>query len=470
MGHSSLLIRFAASILLLTGFTQSLFAQDEQLSQQAYDILKANCFGCHGGTKTAGLDLRTYDSLRAGGQRGAVVLAHSPENSRLFQLVSHERQPTMPPGKKLSPEDIEVLRQWIASGASFVSIEEANGPAKTETVEIKERAITPEERQFWAFQPPRRSPVPRVGEPGWNKNPIDAFLLDAMKRKGVKPSPRVDRRTLIRRAYLDLLGLPPTPEEVTAFLNDKSPNAWEKVVDRLLASPQYGERWARHWLDLVRYADSGGFEFDTDRPDGWRYRDYVVKSFNEDKPYDRFVREQIAGDEYFPRTDEAMIATGFLRLGPEGGGGGEQGRQDTLDDIIGTTTLTFLGMTVSCARCHFHKFDPIPQQDYYRIQAVFFPTRPASHPLVSADVVAAHREAIDRIESVLKPLRQARTSLEAPYLKRIVDAEIAKLPEYMQIAWKTLPEKRTEGQRLNAAQIEKTLQDDTLRNRVTEKD
>jgi hypothetical protein len=155
---------------------------------------------------------------------------------------------------------------------------------------------------------------------------------------------------LIRRAYLDVTGLPPVPEEVAAFVNDKAPDAYEKLVDRLLASPHYGERWARHWLDLVRYADSGGFEFDVDRPDGWRYRDYVVKAFNDDKPYDQFIREQLAGDEHAPESDEAIIATGFLRLGPEGGGGGERGRQDALDDIITTTSLTFMGMTVGCAR------------------------------------------------------------------------------------------------------------------------
>ncbi|MCI0661679.1 MAG: DUF1549 and DUF1553 domain-containing protein [Acidobacteria bacterium] len=289
-----------------------------------------------------------------------------------------------------------------------------------------------------------------------------------MKAKGLKPSPPANRRTLIRRAYLDLTGLPPAPEQVEAFIKDNSPDAWERLVDRLLASPHYGERWARHWLDLVRFADSGGFEFGVDRPDAWRYRDYVVNSFNADKPYDQFVREQLAGDEYSPDSQEAMIATGFLRLGPEGGGGGERGRQDSLYDLIATISLTFMGMTVSCARCHDHKFDPIPQKDYYRIQAVFFSTRPVSYPLVSAEVVASHRAETQRIEALQKPLRKAKNDLEAPYLKILVEEAVNRLPEYMQVAWRTPEEKRTPGQKLNVGQIRKTLQDDPLSARITE--
>jgi hypothetical protein len=218
----------------------------------------------------------------------------------------------------------------------------------------------------------------------------------------------------------------------------------------------------------VRYADSGGFEFDTDRPDGWRYRDYVVQAFNKDKPYDQFIREQIAGDEYTPVSDEAMIATGFLRLGPESADGGERGRQDALDDIVATTALTFMGMTVQCARCHDHKFDPILQKDYYQMQAVFFSTRPASHPLVTADVVAAHKAETDRLDALLKPLRKAKSDLEAPYLKQIVDATIAQLPEYLQAAWRTPEKERTPGQQLNVKQIQKTLENDSLRNKIAE--
>ena len=458
------------------------------LSRRAFAILRQNCFGCHGAGKMSGLDLRTAESVLAGGDNGKVIEPFDASASRLYQFVTHREKPTMPPGKKLSDADLETLRRWIEAGATFdgfgrASVEvaaksveataksvEAAAKKDDESAKLIERPITPEERGFWAFQLPRRVAAPRVTLQGWGVNPIDAFLLAKMKAKGIKPSPRADLRTLIRRAYLDLTGLPPSPEEVEAFVKDAAPGAWERLVDRLLASPHYGERWARHWLDLARFADSGGFEFDVDRPDAWRYRDYVVKAFNDDKPYDQFIREQLAGDEYTPDSQDAMIATGFLRLGPEGGGGGERGRQDALDDLITTTSLTFLGMTVGCARCHDHKFDPIPQKDFYRIQAIFAPTRPVSYPLASADVIAANRAETQRIDGLQRPLRKAKDELEAPYLKVLVEEAVSRLPEYMQIAWRTPAEQRTPGQRLNVGQIKKTLEDDTLSQKLTEKD
>jgi mono/diheme cytochrome c family protein len=442
----------------------------QELSRQAYAILRQNCFGCHGAGKMSGLDLRTAESALAGGDNGKVIEPFDAGASRLYQFITHQAKPTMPPGKKISDAAIETLRRWIEAGASFDGFEKEVARKDDESAKIVERPITPEERGFWAFQPPRRLPEPRVSHPGRGANPIDAFLLAKMKAKGLKPSPRADRRTLIRRAYLDLTGLPPAPEEVEAFVKDSSPGAWERLIDRLLASPHYGERWARHWLDLVRYADSGGFEFDVDRPDAWRYRDYVVKAFNDDKPYDQFIREQLAGDEYAPDSQEAMIATGFLRLGPEGGGGGERGRQDALDDLITTTSLTFMGLTVGCARCHDHKFDPIPQKDFYRFQAIFAPTRPISYPLVGADLVAAHRAETQRIESLQRPLKKAKEELEAPHLKALVEEAVSRLPEYMQTAWRTPPEKRTPGQRLNVQQIKKTLEDDSLSQKLAEKE
>jgi mono/diheme cytochrome c family protein len=455
--------------------------EKQELSRQAYAVVKKNCLSCHGAAQSSGLDLRTREKALAGGENGPVIEPSNAKESKLIQLVAHELKPTMPPGKKLSDAEIETLRRWIDAGAPFEGFEPAvakagnRGEEKTgaENAGVEERLITPEERRYWAFQAPKQTAPPRISGPGlskWNQNPIDAFLLASMKAKGLKPSPRANRRTLIRRAYLDLTGLPPTPEEVIAFEKDKAPDAWERLIDKLLDSPHYGERWARHWLDLARFADSGGFEFDVDRPDAWRYRDYVVRSFNEDKPYDRFIKEQLAGDEVDPDSQDAMIATGFLRLGPEGGGGGERGRQDSLDDVITTSTLTFMGMTVGCARCHDHKFDPIPQKDYYRIQAVFAPTRPVNYPLVGPDVVAAHKAETQRIENQQKPLKKAKEELEAPYLKALVEAAVSRLPEYLQIAWRTPEDKRTPGQRLNVQQIKKTLEDDTLSKKLTEKD
>ncbi|HZN36068.1 MAG TPA: DUF1549 and DUF1553 domain-containing protein, partial [Pirellulaceae bacterium] len=320
-----------------------------------------------------------------------------------------------------------------------------------------------------------RAEMPAASAAGWEQNAIDAFLLAAMKAKEVTPAPPAGRRVLIRRAYLDVLGLPPSPDQVEAFLHDLAPDAWERLVDQLLASPHYGERWARHWLDLVRYADSGGFEFDVDRPEAWRYRDYVVRAFNGDKPYDRFVREQVAGDEIAqpaagnpaPQSDEALIATGFLRLGPESGGG-PRGQQESLDDLIATTCLTFLGLTANCARCHDHKFDPIPQVDYYRLQAVFAPLRSISHPLVGPEAREANRAESARLEAALRPLRREKSRLEAPYLERLIADAIRQMPEYLQTAWNTPADQRTEGQRLNVAQIKRTLESDTLRNKFPE--
>ena len=269
---------------------------------------------------------------------------------------------------KLADEDIATIRQWIEDGASLEAVDDAV-PEEQRTSEaravLENRAIRPQERQYWAFQKPRRPPLPVIApmpaltpagaHPSPSPNPIDAFLLASMSAKGLTPAPRADRRTLIRRAYLDVLGLPPSPDEVDAFVNDRSPDAWPKLVDRLLASPHYGERWARHWLDLVRYADSGGFEFDVDRREAWRYRDYVVERVQQRQA----VRRSSSGSRS-PATStsptgdcsdrRAMIATGFLRLGPEGGGGGERGRQDALEDVIATTTADVHGPDRRAAR------------------------------------------------------------------------------------------------------------------------
>jgi mono/diheme cytochrome c family protein len=470
--RATIVISLAAAIPLAQPRPAS--AQDEEeRARQVYQLFKTNCFECHGETAKGGLDLRTHATLLKGSENGRVVVPHEPDKSLLYQLVTHVEESPMPRKKpKLAADDLELIRKWIEDGASLESVEEAVSDEKKSPdalAKSEERAITAEERQYWAFQPPKRGAIPPVASARWRRNPIDAFLFSTFTARGLTPAAAADKRTRVRRAYLDLLGLPPSPEEVDAFVNDAAPDAWPKLVDRLLASPHYGERWARYWLDLVRYADSGGFEFDVDRAESWRYRDYVVKAFNTDKPYSQFVREQLAGDEYTPVTDDAMMATGFLRMGPNLGGG-ERGRQDALDDLVMTTSLTFMGMTVSCARCHNHKFDPIPQKDYYRIQAVFFSTRGVDFPLVPAHEVDAHKAETARIEELLRPLRQEKRTLEAPYLKQLVDREIAVLPDYLQRAWRTPPAERTEGQRLNAAQVEKTLQNDSLRAKITEKD
>ena len=260
-----------------------------------------------------------------------------------------------------------MLRQALA--ASLVGV---CGIAATATV-IQDADAPAAARNYWAFRLPVQAPVPAVS--ARFDHPIDRFLEHVREEKGLKPAPRAGRETLLRRAYLDLIGMPPTPAQAAAFLDDTSPGAWERVIDALLASPHYGERWGRHWLDVARYADSSGFEQDYDRPNAWRYRDYVIRAFNQDKPYDVFLKEQIAGDELDARTDETFIATGFLRAGPRVAfreKDNPERRYEYLDDLIATTGRGVLGLTVQCARCHNHKFDPIPQRDYYSLVTAFF--------------------------------------------------------------------------------------------------
>ena len=247
--------------------------------------------------------------------------------------------------------------------------------------------FTAAQRNFWSLKPVQKSPVPAVKDKSWVKTPIDAFVLAKLEAKGIKPNPAVDKITLLRRATIDMTGLPPTPEEIDRFVNDKSPDAWEKVVDRLLASPAYGERWARHWLDVARYADSNGFKADETRPNMWRYRDYVINAFNSDKPYDRFVKEQTAGDELYPGDPDALAAMGFNRnwIDETNAAALYPRRQETLDDMTTVTGVAFMGLTYGCARCHNHKFDPILQKDYYRLQAFFANTSFGDGPLPVKD-------------------------------------------------------------------------------------
>ncbi|HYP12682.1 MAG TPA: PSD1 and planctomycete cytochrome C domain-containing protein [Bryobacteraceae bacterium] len=441
----------------------SLSAQDN--SARAAEILKSNCLSCHGAAKASGLDLRTRETMLAGGEKGPAVVPADPSRSLLWLLSSHQQKPGMPPGKKLPEADLAVLKTWIEEGAVLPKVlPEAGGDVSLKEA-IPERPITAEERRYWAFRKPTKVSPPSPG------NPVDVYLRAALRTKGMKAAGRADRRTLIRRAYLDLLGLPPTPEEVESFAADGSPEAWPKLVDRLLASPHYGERWGRHWLDLVRYADSGGFEFDVDRPDSWRYRDYVISAFNKDKPYDVFVKEQLAGDEINPESKEALIATGYLRVGPRDDVNNpdpERERHEALDDLISTTSLAFSGLTVGCARCHDHKFDPIPQKDYYKLQAVFSSVKPLRRPLVGEDVVRAHAAETDRITGLQKPLRKEKQDLEEPFRQMLVNEEVSKLPEYLQVAWRTPEGQRTEGQKLNVQQIERTLRSDNAAKRITE--
>ncbi len=288
--------------------------------------------------------------------------------------------------------------------------------------------FTPAQRNYWAFQPVHRTQPPAVQNPSWIVNPIDGFIAAKLEAKGLQPSPQADRITLLRRVSFDLIGLPPTPQEVEQFVADRSPDAYEKVVDRLLASPRYGERWARHWLDLARYAESEGFKSDETRPNAWRYRDYVIQSFNANKPYDRFVKEQIAGDELWPNDPQARVATAFNRHYPDESNARNlmQRRQEILNDVTDTVGATFLAMTYGCARCHTHKFDPILHTDYYRLQAFFANTAADDEiPMISPQEMAEYRAKKDVWNFKTKPIRDQIASLldepRAKLLKEFVD-------------------------------------------------
>jgi hypothetical protein len=311
----------------------------------------------------------------------------------------------------------------------------------------------------WAWKAPTRPPVPVV-DGAAPANPIDSFIRARLESAGLTPASAAKREQLIRRATFDLIGLPPTPEEVDAFVNDRSPHAWEKVIDRLLASPQHGERWARHWLDLVRYADTNGYEFDEPRPDAWRYRDYVIRSLNADRPYDRFIIEQLAGDEAFSGDRDALIATGFNLLGPDMTDASDQAQrqQNTLNDMTDTAGLAFLGMTIACARCHDHKFEPIPQSDYYRLQAFFAPANfRRDLPIASEEQKAANAASQREYQSLTKPIRDEIAGLESPIRKKLFEAKLAKLSEEAQAAHRTPADKRTGGQQELVAETERLV-------------
>ncbi|MBP3960746.1 DUF1549 domain-containing protein [Gemmata sp. G18] len=305
-----------------------------------------------------------------------------------------------------------------------------------------------EPQNHWAWKKPERPKVPAVEGHSF-ANPIDAFIRAKLVAAKLSPAPTATREQLIRRVTFDLHGLPPTPEEIDAFVNDKAPDAWAKVVDRLLASSRYGERWGRHWLDLARYADTNGYEFDEPRPDAWRYRDYVIKSFNDDKPFDRFIIEQLAGDEAFPNNPEALVATGFNLLGPDMTDSADQAqrRLNTLTDMTDTAALAFLGLTVTCARCHDHKFEPISQKDYFRLQAFFTPANFRKDvPVATSAEAKARAIALRNYEELTKDLRKQVAAIEEPHRKRMFEERLAKLSPDAQAAHRTAPTKRTGGQ------------------------
>ncbi len=402
----------------------------------------------------SGLDLRSREAILNGGNRGAAIIPNNSKDSLLYQYISGTKSPRMPIGGELDEDDIEAIESWIDKGAVWP----ATITLITSTAPIKEKEITPEHRKYWAFVPPVKSEVPKIT--GYS-NPIDAFIVDELKKKNLSLSPRADKTTLLRRVTFDLTGLPPTPEEIKEFLNDKSPDAYEKIVDKLLASPRYGERWAQHWLDVVRFGETNGFELDAERPQAWRYRDYVVSSLNNDKPYDRFIQEQIAGDELDPKIFEAHVATGFLRAGPQHVVSGNLDKAELRQEYLTETMLGLgsgiMGLTVGCARCHDHKFDPILQSDFYKLQAFFAASDNVDYDNSAEDKKENHKLSRQSFEEKLKAIKLQLADLEKPFIEQLKAGKKSKLePKYLE-ALETPKDQRTSEQKEIAKYAEAKL-------------
>jgi len=433
----------AAPILLLSIF----LAGPVDYSRDVKPLLAEHCVSCHGERLTrGGLRLDTAAAAIKGGKAGPSVVPGRADESPLIEAVVGEGATERMPLKRppLSGGQIATLRAWIDQGA--------HAPAD----ESPSRAAA----SHWAFVAPKRAQPPFPSDPGWAVNPVDAFLRARLDKEGLKPSPEADRATLLRRVTLDLTGLPPSPEEVSAFAADARPDAYERVVDRLLASPHHGERWARHWLDLARYADSNGYSIDAPRSI-WKYRDWVIDALNRDQPFDEFLTDQVAGDLRPDASLAQKVATGFHRntmINQEGGIDPEQFRVEAVADRVATTASAFLGLTLACAQCHDHKYDPVSQREYYAMFAFFnnnrvdepeivfaTPEELARRDAVRAEIAAFHKALQARHSEIAQKLREWESTL-AP------DFKTSQPPE-LKDAFDRLPDKRTEGQRRGLTEL-----------------
>lgn len=408
------------------GFTlvsSAAYAEESYFQRQVAPIFEQHCVRCHSGAEPkGGLDLTNSRAVTAGGASGKVIVPGKPGESRLLRLISGAK-PEMPRNAPpLNSDQVARMEHWIQQGADW---------PRDLVLRVRESTEV-----WWSLKPVSRPRVPDVQQRGWVRTPIDAFILHNLEAKKLRPSVDADRRTLIRRLTYDLHGLPPTPVEIESFIRDSAPDAVEKLVDRLLASPRYGERWGRHWLDLARFGESQGYERDKIRDHAWRYRDYVIQSFNTDKPYSRFIQEQIAGDMLEPATEEGIVATGFLVAGPwDEVGNTQQGavmrarvREEELEDLLSAVGQTFLGMTVNCARCHDHKFDPIAQRDYYRLKAVFEGVRHGDRILLTPTDLAERQQKLAAIQSRMEELDKQIVRLEQPARAKVLQARQASRP------------------------------------------
>jgi len=406
--------------------------------QHIRPILVTKCLKCHGDKKQEGkLRLDSRAAMLAGGETGPSIVPGESTESLLIEAIKYESF-EMPPTGQLSEKEIGQFERWIAAGAVW--------PENVGTLREDSGLIAPADREWWAFRPLRKPEVPIDANDNWSRNEIDRFVHARLAQQGMWPAPQANLNTHIRRLYFDLLGLPPTPDEIDAFANDESPEAWEKLIDRLLDDERYGEHWARYWLDLVRFAESDGWNQDAFRPNLWRYRDYVVDSFNNDKPYPEFVRQQLAGDEIQEENPEHIVAAGFLRLGIyEYNQRDARGHwNDIMNEMTDVTADVFLGMGMACARCHDHKFDPLLQVDYFKLRAFFEPIswRDDIIGATQAEQVE-HQKQLAVWEEATKQIRDQIDVLIKPYHDRKWESTAEKFPLDIQACFYKPVEERT---------------------------
>jgi hypothetical protein len=446
-------------IALVAVFSTCVVAQVKNTTGESTEFFESHvrplfaqkCFSCHRDMAMGGLQMKSRDAFLKGGNHGPAVVPGRPDQSLLIQAVQYTNPKLqMPPTGKLQDSDIESLVAWIKAGAVWPeSKEEAAQSDTSHTPAPKDYVITPEQRKFWSFQPIRKPVVPEVKDPSWPKSDIDRFVLAKLEAEGLKPVRQADRRTLIRRATLDLIGLPPTPDEVDAFVNDRSPDAFAKVVDRLLASHHYGERWGRYWLDIARYADSKGGFFEDPYPNAFRYRDWVIQAFNQDMPYDLFIKAQLAADQLqVPNRDKLLEGLGFQALGDLGFPG------MSTDDRVDVVARGILGLTVACAQCHNHKYDPIPTKDYYSLLGVFKSAQLHPIPLAPVSEVKAFDEQEKKISAMEKAIRE----FEEKQNNILTDILMKETSRLMVASWKVMTGAKT----AQAAAAEAHLDSETL--------
>jgi len=439
--------RLISASLLILLFAAPAFSQVDY-SREIRPLLAKRCYSCHGpGEQESGLRVDNETSVKSELESGEhAIIAGQPDESELIARVTSDDEFTrMPPeGKPLTEQEVQLLKQWISEGAKWES--------------------------HWAFKEVQHPEPPSVKQQEWVESPIDAFVLKGLEKRGLSPNSRATKQQLIRRATFNLTGLPPTQTEVEAFLNDESPNAFEKVVDRLLESPRYGEHWARHWLDVVRFAETNSFERDYPKPHAWRYRDYVIRSFNDDKPYDQFVREQLAGDELDEVTPDSIIATGYYRLGIWDDEPADRllAVYDNLDDLVSTTGQAFLAMTINCARCHDHKIDPITQADYYSLASFFNGIKPmvrGGGPNIERAIFASE-EARQEYDRKVQELNQQRNAAQAKV--RAFEDEFRKKYENISLAEVQQPDLANLKYRFYRDSFEKLPEFDNLKAETVE--